>query len=181
MQNPARSSSDADERVSPLDAPDAALAAALSRRGAQVDDDLLTLPQLAEAAGVVEAVLEALVREGLLAPRATDPDRWVAADAAAVRDGLALLEAGVPLGELLDLARRTDEGLREVADQAVETFLQFVRDPVRGATDDDDAAASRLVDAFETMLPATARLLASHFERLVVEAARRRLGLPGEP
>lgn len=182
VQQPRRSSSESD--LTPpadpsLDGPDAALAAALARQGAQLDGELLTLDEVAAAADVVPAVVEALVREGLLAPRATNPDRWAASDASAVRDGLALVEAGVPLGELLELARRTDEGLRDVADQAVDTFLRFVRDPVRGGTDDDDAAAARLVAAFDTMLPATARLLSSHFERLVVEAARARLGQAG--
>lgn len=158
-----------------FDAPDAALAAALETRGGIADGSLLTLDEVAEAAGVVPAVVEAIAREGLLPPRATEPDRWTAADADAVRDGLALVEAGVPLGELLELARRTDEGLRDVAGQAVDTFLRFVRDPVRGGEADDDAAATRLVSAFEVMLPATARLLAAHFERLVVEAARQRV------
>lgn len=164
-----------------LDAPDAALAAALARQDAGAGGTLLTLDEVAEAAGVVPAVVEALVREGLLAPRASDPDRWSASDAEAVRDGLALVEAGVPLGEVLELARLTDEGLRNVAEKAVDTFLAFVRDPVRGTTDDDDDAATRLVDAFDTMLPATGRLLASHFERLVVEAARDRLDQADRP
>lgn len=135
----------------------------------------MTLDEVAAEAEVVPAVVEALVREGLLAPRATDPDRWSQGDAHAVRDGLALVEAGVPLGELLDLARRTDEGLRSVAEQAVDTFLRFVRDPVLGAATDEQDAGRKLVEAFDAMLPATARLLSSHFERLVVEAATRRL------
>lgn len=165
----------ADPAAAGLDAPDAALVQALARRNEHDDTTLLTLEQVAEAAEVVPAVVEALAREGLLVPRATNPDRWAAKDADAVRDGLALVEAGVPLGEILDLARLTDEGLRSVADKAVDTFLRFVRDPVRGTSDDDDDASSRLVAAFDTMLPATARLLSSHFERLVVEAARERL------
>jgi hypothetical protein len=164
-----------------LDAPDAALAAALARRGGAAEGAaLLTLDDVAAAADVVPAVVEALAREGLLAPRATNPDRWSASDAEAVRDGLALVEVGVPLGELLDLARMTDEGLRGVAERAVDTFLAFVRDPVRGATADDDDAATHLVEAFEVMLPATARLLAAHFERLVVETARARLAEAAE-
>ncbi len=160
-----------------LAGPDAALAAALEGRGGVADEDLLTLDEVAAAADVVPAVVEALVREGLLEPRATAPDRWAPSDATAVRDGLRLVEAGVPLGELLELARRTDEGLRDVADQAVDTFLRFVRDPALLAADDapGEDAAERLVAAFEVMLPATSRLLATHFERLVVEAAQRRI------
>lgn len=182
-----------------LAAPDAALAAALEGRGGVANGELLTLEQVAEAAEVVPAVVEALVREGLLDPRTTAPDRWAHDDAMAVREGLRLVEAGVPLGELLALARRTDEGLRDLAEQAVDTFLRFVRDPVVAALPDgepagdepagieaaddeaegDEAAgidaAQRLVSAFEVMLPATSRLLATHFERLVVDAARERI------
>ncbi len=158
-----------------LAAPDAALAAALEGRGGVADGALLTLDEVAAAADVVPAVVEALVREGLLQPRATNPDRWAAGDATAVRDGLRLVEAGVPLGELLELARRTDEGLRDVADQAVDTFLRFVRDPAMADAADDAEAADKLVAAFEVMLPATSRLMATHFERLVVEAARSRI------
>ncbi len=158
-----------------LAAPDAALAAALEGRGGMADGELLTLDEVAAAADVVPAVVEALVREGLLEPRATNPDRWAPGDATAVRDGLRLVEAGVPLGELLDLARRTNEGLRDVAAQAVDTFLRFVRDPVLASAGPDEDAAQKLVEAFEVMLPATSRLMATHFERLVVEAARERI------
>lgn len=158
-----------------LEAPDAALAAALEGRGGVADGRLLTLEQVADEAGVVPAVVEALVREGLLRPRTTEPDRWAHDDATAVREGLRLVEAGVPLGELLELARRTDEGLRDVAEQAVDTFLRFVRDPVLAADPGDGDAAARLVAAFEVMLPATSHLLATHFERLVVDAARERI------
>lgn len=162
-----------------LTGPDAALADALEGRGGVADGSLLTLDEVASAAGVVPAVVEALVREGLLSPRATEPDRWAPGDADAVREGLRLVEAGVPLGELLELARRTDEGLRDVAGQAVDTFLRFVRDPALAGADGDDAAG-RLVEAFEVMLPATSRLLATHFERLVVEAARERIRVEAE-
>ncbi len=97
--------------------------------------------------------------------------RFSRADAEAVRAGLALVDAGLPLGELLDLGRRTDVAVREVADHAVDAFLRFVRDPVRGTARDDAEATERLVTAYRVMLPATERLVAHHTRRRLLAAA----------
>ncbi len=165
-----------------LDDVDAALAAALA--GPLPDEGtggLLTLDELAEASGTPVVILEALTRERLLLPRDPgDPDagippRWALDDAAVVDAGMALLEAGLPLAELLELARRADEALGALADHAVETFLRYVRDPVRGGTDDDGRAADELVTAFRSMLPASGTLVGGHFRRLVVAKARERV------
>jgi DNA-binding transcriptional MerR regulator len=156
-----------------LDAPDAALAAAV----ADDEDAPYDLDDLAAEVGAGRALLEAVARAGLLLPHHLDPDgtpRYSRADAEAVRAGLTLLDAGLPLGELLDLARHTDEAVRSVAGHAVEAFLRFVRDPVRGTSGSDDEAAERLVTAYQEMLPATERLVAHHLRRrLLVEAAER--------
>jgi hypothetical protein len=164
-----------------LDAPDAALAAAVV---ADDEDAPFDLDGLAAEVGAGRALLESVSRAGLLLPHHVDPDgtaRYSRADAEAVRAGLTLLEAGLPLGELLDLARRTDEAVRSVAGHAVEAFLRFVRDPVRGTAASDDEAAERLVTAYQEMLPATERLVAHHLRRrLLVEAAERIAAEQGE-
>ncbi|HEX7098504.1 MAG TPA: hypothetical protein VF377_04640 [Acidimicrobiia bacterium] len=156
-----------------MDAPEAAL------RKALVTDDpdsLLTLPELADQSGLSMPLLEALTREGLLLPRIDEGEpRYHPDDAEAVKAGLELVEAGLPLGELLDLARRADQAMRPVAEAAVDAFLRFVRDPVQGTAPSDEEAAARLVDALEVMLPATRRLVGQHFSRLLIEDARRRL------
>jgi hypothetical protein len=156
-----------------LDVPDAALAAAV------VDDEEAPfgLDELAAEVGAGRALLESVARTGLLVPHHLEADgsaRYSRADAEAIRAGMTLLDAGLPLGELLDLARRTDEAVRDVAGHAVEAFLRFVRDPVRGTAGSDDEAAERLVTAYQEMLPATERLVAHHLRRrLLVEAAER--------
>lgn len=158
--------------------PDAALAAMLEAPlPGEEDGELLTLAELAERAGLSASLLEALEREGLIVPRDTSGDqpRYAASDAEMIRDGLGLLETGLPLGELLDLARRTDAALREVADHAVDLFTRFVRDPIRGEADSPEQAAEELTEAFRVMLPATGTLVAHHFRRLVVARARERL------
>ena len=168
---------------------DAALIEALSTATGSTDAEgatrTLTLDQLADASGLPATVVEAVAREGLLHPLpATDPPQFAEDDLTVLRAGTTLLEAGLPLGELLDLARRTDQTLRELADHAVEVFLHFVRDPVRGTADDPDEAAGQLVAAFRSMLPATGELVGAHFRRLLVAAARARVedrGTDGAP
>jgi hypothetical protein len=159
----------------PLAPADAALAAALDPSSDGVGR-LLTLEELAEAADVSLPLLEAIAREGFLVPRATDPDRYALEDADLVGAGLALIEAGLPLAELLDIARRTDDAMRGIAAHAVDVFVEFVRDPVQGTAASDDEAADRLVGAFQSMLPATEKLVGSHFRSLLLAAARERLG-----
>lgn len=156
-----------------LDAPDAALAAAVADDGAAPFD----LDGLAAEVGATRSLLESVERAGLLMAHHLDADgvkRYSAADAQAVRAGMTLLDAGLPLAELLDLARRTDTSIRDVAHHAVDAFLRFVRDPVRGTAGSDDEATQRLVTAYEQMLPATERLVAHHLRRcLIAEAAQR--------
>lgn len=157
-----------------LDAPDAALISAIA------DDEQAPhdLASLAEETGAGQPLLEALERAGLLLAHHVDGEgvaRYSAADAAAVRAGLSLLDAGLPLGELLDLARRTDAAVTEVAEQAVEAFLRFVRDPVRGTAGSDEEAADRLVTAYQRMLPATERLVAHHLRRRLLAVAGERV------
>ncbi|MCC5950414.1 MAG: hypothetical protein JJT89_18330 [Nitriliruptoraceae bacterium] len=156
-----------------LDPADAALAAVVQDAAADLDLDAL--------AALVEAprtLLEAIERAGLLVPDHHDADgtaRYGPAEADALRAGMTLLDAGLPLGELLDLARRTDEAITAVADAAVEAFLRFVRDPVRGGAADESLAAERLVTAYDRMLPATEQLVAHHLRRRLLVAARDRI------
>lgn len=168
-----------------LDAPDAALAAAAA------DDDVAPydLDGLLVATGATPALLAAVERTGLLAPHHVDDrgtPRYSDADVAAVRAGMTLLDAGLPLGELLDLARRTDRAIQQIADHAIEAFLRFVRDPVRGTASSDEEAADRLVTAYEEMLPATERLVAHHLRRRLLTRAAERVAVElgddgGEP
>lgn len=139
-------------------------------------DELLTLSELAERSELSLPLLEALAREGLLVARTDDdPPRYHPGDAEAVRAGLDLVEAGLPLAELLEVARHADEAMRPVAEAAVDAFVRFVTDPLEGSSTDEDEAAERMVDAFEQMLPAAGRLVAHHFQRLLVASARARL------
>ena len=98
-------------------------------------ETFLTLPELAETSGVPLALLDAITREGLLMPRVHDGEpRYTAADAHIVAAGLRLLEAGLPLPDLLGLARRHHDATRAIAEDAVAMFDAHVRVPYARAT-----------------------------------------------
>ena len=154
-----------------LDPWDRALLDALDGQGS------LTIDELAEATGIPVALLDALVRQGLVSPA---PDgRFAAGDVETISAGMRLVEAGLPLDELLELARRTDEAMRPIAAMAVEVFSRFVRDSVEATASDETEASRRLVAALQSMLPATDRLVGGYFRRLLEAEARDRLADQG--
>jgi DNA-binding transcriptional MerR regulator len=143
--------------------------------------EVLSLADLAERTGMSLTVLEAAEREGLLVPRSDGDQPYTSADVEAVRAGLALLEAGVPLSELLALARRQDEAMRDIADHAVDLFARYVRDPIRGSSGSDEEASHRMVEALHAMLPAAGAVVAHHFRRRLLAAARARIERDAPP
>ncbi len=160
-----------------LDPADAALAAAVTPRADDLDAPF-DLDALAAEIGASVTLLESVARAGLLLPHHVDDTgvaRYSVADAEAVRAGLTLLDAGLPLAELLALAGPTDAAVIEIAQRAVDAFLRFVRDPVLGTVRDGEEAGARLVTAYERMLPATERLVAHHLRRRLILAALGRL------
>ena len=154
-----------------LDAADEALVTAVAT---DPDDDAsFTIEELAERSAIPLGLLQAVVKEGLLVPRRTGgEDRFTGADVEAGAAGLRLLEAGLPLPEVLDLARRHHAAMRAVAERAVELFDTHVRHPLRDSGLPDDEAAARLVDAFTTLLPATTELVTHHFRRTLLDVAQ---------
>ena len=155
-----------------LDAADEALVTAVATDAAD-DDETFTIEELSERSGIPLGLLQAVVKEGLLIPRrAGGLDRFTSADVEAGAAGLRLLEAGLPLPEVLDLARRHHAAMREVAERAVELFDAHVRHPLRDAGLAEDEAAARLVEAFTTLLPATTELVTHHFRRTLLNVAQ---------
>ncbi len=135
----------------------------------------LSVDELAARTEVGPPLLEVLVREGLLVPRDDSPTPYTTADVAAVEAGVALLASGVPLSELLALAREHDAAVRAVAERAVDLFARYVRDPARDAATSEDEAAETVVGALVAMLPATERVVTHHFRRRLLAAARARI------
>ncbi len=170
-----------------LDAADAAVAAAVATAAAGTDDPgdggvLLTLDEVATGAGVPAPLLGAVVQAGILVPRTVDgEERFAPSDIDLVRGGLALLEAGFPLHELLSLAGRHDAATHAIAEDAVRLFDEHVRVPLRAEDLGDDERAERLVAAFRTLLPTVTTLVAAHFRRVLLEVAQAHLEQVGEP
>lgn len=139
-------------------------------------DDLLTTDELATMSQTSPVVISLLVREGWIVPHSTpEGERFDRGDLGAVTAGLRLVEAGLPMAELLDLARKMDQAMDPVASMAVDVFARFVRDSIQAAATSSGEAASVLLRAVDEMLPATAELVGEHFRRLVVKHATARL------
>ena len=164
-----------------LDATDAPLAAAVAAADAESPEEFLTLTELAQRSGVPTALLEAVAREQLLVPRSHEGEaRFTTADIAVVQQGLRLLEQGLPLPDLLALAREHHDMTVDIAETAVQLFDRYVRAPLRASDRPDDEKAELLVDAFRTMLPAITTLVAHHFRRVLLEVAQTHLESVGE-
>jgi DNA-binding transcriptional MerR regulator len=139
-------------------------------------DELLTPEQFAARIGIPLALLQAVEAEGLLAPRMHRGEpRYAGPDLAAAQAGMALLEAGIPLNELLALAREYDRAARRTSERAVDLFERYVRHPIRDSAPSDEEAARRLVQAFRTLLPATTALVGHHFQRVLLATAQRQI------
>jgi len=158
--------------------PDADLAAAVAAaRGDTTDEELLGLDEFAQRSGVPASLIQAVEREGIRFGVELDgQERYTVTDIEMVRGALRLLEFGLPLGELLALARDTHEAMTALAGRAVELFDEHVRKPIRDTAASEEAAAAQLVEAFDTLLPAVTNLVASHFRRLLLTAAGEHLG-----
>ena len=156
---------------------DADLAAAVrAARGDADEEQLLPLEEFAARSGVPASLIQAVEREGIKLGRTVDgEERYTAADIEMVRGALRLLEFGLPLGELLELARAANDAMEKLAGRAVELFDLHVRKPIRDTASSDAAAAAQLVEAFDTLLPAVTNLVANYFRRLVLREAEERL------
>jgi DNA-binding transcriptional MerR regulator len=162
-----------------LDEADLGLATAVAAATGS-SEAVFTLDQLAEASGVPTALLRSVEQAGLLIGREIN---WVlqysADDLEIVRNGLALLDAGLPLQELLDLASRYDVHAREIAERSVELFDIHIREPILNRNGSDEAAAAELIEAFALLLPAVTDLISHHFRRVLLELAEQRFAAQG--
>ena len=153
-------------------------------------DMCLDLDELASVTGMPLALVKALEAEGLLIPtRVAGQARYTEQDVAASRAGLRLLEWGIPLTDLLDLARRHNRATEATAREAVEMFARHIREPLRsgarpdalqtvGAAGHDalsdptgDPAVDGLLQAYADLLPAVNTLVGHHFTRTLVKVA----------
>ncbi|TMK77421.1 MAG: MerR family transcriptional regulator [Actinobacteria bacterium] len=144
---------------------DADLATAVAEAQSESDEDeFLTLDEVAARSGVPSALLRAIERAGLALGRKIDgEERFTSADVSLVRQGLRLLDAGLPINDLLALAAEYNVAARAVAERAVEMFDRHIRDPIREHAADEAEAADKLV--------AVTALVSHHFRRVLLAVA----------
>ena len=124
----------------------------------------LSREAFAAESGMPEVMILAAERAGLFEPVVVDGEsHFVEADLGMARAGLMLLEAGIPLQDLLDLSTRHAQNVQAACDAAIELFDASIRK--RGT---DDEAVTRI---FKELLPQATRLVALHFQRTLVGRA----------
>jgi DNA-binding transcriptional MerR regulator len=165
-----------------LDPADADLAAAVVSAGGTLPGaEALDLETFSARSGVPASLIQAVEREGIRLGRPIDGEiRYTDADIEMVRTALRLLEFGLPLADLLSLARDADAAMRGLAERAVDLFDDHVRKPIRDTAGDVEVASEQLVDAFGELLPAVTTLVSHHFRRVLLEAAEERFEVPAE-
>jgi DNA-binding transcriptional MerR regulator len=136
----------------------------------------LTRSELASEAGVPEVLVAAVEAAGLIEPlRVEGEELFSEADLEMARAGLALLESGFPLQELMGHAVTHAGQVQELCDAAIDLFDRHVRQ--RGPAAND---AEAITAVFQLLLPKVTRLVALHFQRTLVARALNRLRGRGE-
>ncbi|HEY2599389.1 MAG TPA: MerR family transcriptional regulator [Candidatus Dormibacteraeota bacterium] len=153
-----------------LEPSDESLVAAVTR---PTSPQTLTLAELADRSGVAAPLLKSLENAGLLVPVETgDEALYPAEDLEAIAAGMRLIAAGVPLSELMDLAKDYSAAVDRTARQAVELFDHHVRERIHSEGGEPEAAERNLLELFNQLLDASGTLVRHHFQRTVLRAAR---------
>jgi DNA-binding transcriptional MerR regulator len=131
----------------------------------------LSRDELAGESGVPVALIAAAQSAGLVTPVIVDGEpSFNEADVGLMRAGRILLEAGLPLQQLLGVASGHARNVEEVCDAAIDLFDDHIRKGEHAAGDSEAVTA-----IFEQLLPEATRLVALHFQRTLVNRALNRL------
>jgi DNA-binding transcriptional MerR regulator len=153
-----------------LEASDESLVAAVT---SPASPQTLTLDQLAERSGVAAPLLRSLQATGLLVPvEGGDEPLFPAEDLEAIGAGMKLIEAGVPIADLIEIGRDYAAATERVARQAVDLFDHHVRERIQSEGGNAEAAERRLLELFNELMEASGVLVRHHFQRTLLRAAR---------
>jgi DNA-binding transcriptional MerR regulator len=156
-----------------LESSDEALVEAVTAPAAP---ETLPLDELAARSGVAVPLLRALEQAGLLLPVADGEEpRYPSEDLDVLAAGLRLVEAGVPLGALMDLGAEHAAAVEHTARRAVDLFDQHVRERIQAQGLPRAEAEQQLLRTFQELLAASGMLVSHHFQRAVLRAARERI------
>jgi DNA-binding transcriptional MerR regulator len=153
-----------------LEASDEALVEAVT---APVAPETLSLDELAARSGIAPPLLRNLEQAGLLLP-VTDGDQplYPAEDLEALAAGLKLVEAGVPIGSLMEVGAEHAAAVERTARRAVVLFDRHVRERIQAQGGPEQDAERELLRTFEELLEASSTLVRHHFQRTLLRAAR---------
>lgn len=145
-------------------------------------DRLYSRAELGSATGIPEYLLSSIEEAQLLQPlESSSGPRYTEADRCSLEAARRLLESGLPLQELLMLARDHAAHTERIADSAVELFDRYVRRADREPdVDADRPSVEEVTLAFRELLPAVTTLVALHFQRTLIHRARARLAEAGD-
>ena len=153
-----------------LEALDEALVEAVTAPGVP---QTLSMEELAARSGIAPPLLRNLEQAGLLQP-VTDGDepRYPAEDLEALAAGLKLVEAGVPIGSLMEVGADHAAAVEQTARRAVILFDRHVRERIQAEGRSPREAERELLRTFEELLEASGTLVRHHFQRTLLRAAR---------
>ena len=135
--------------------------------------ETLSLDELSARSGIAAPLLKSLEQAGLLLPVADGEEpRYPAADLAVLAAGLKMVEAGVPLGALMELGSRHAAAVEATARAAVELFDRHVRERIQAEGRPPAEAERELLATFNDLLDASGTLVRKHFEQTLLRAAR---------
>jgi DNA-binding transcriptional MerR regulator len=153
-----------------LEASDEALVEAVTAPAAPAT---LALDELAARSGVPAPLLRNLEQAGLLQPVSDGEEpRYPSEDLEALAAGLKLVEAGVPLGPLMELASEHAAAVERTARHAVVLFDRHVRERIQAEGRPPADVERELLRTFEELLEASGTLVRHHFQRTLLRAAR---------
>ena len=163
--------------------------------GTGTGETTLSLAQLAAASGLDQAVCEVALAAGLITAIGDSASpgtakgagksvgkaaelRFSPSAAEMLKVGVQLLEAGIPLEDLLAIASFHAANIDKVAESAVSLFADYLlhADEQPGHGDAGDAAGqpADLGDLVERLVPLVTNLVAQHFQRTLVDKATQR-------
>jgi DNA-binding transcriptional MerR regulator len=153
-----------------LEASDEALVEAVTAPAAP---ETLSIDELAARSGIAPPLLRNLEQAGLLQP-VTDGDepRYPSEDLEALAAGLKLVEAGVPIGSLMEVGADHAAAVEQTARRAVVLFDRHVRERIQAEGRQERDAERELLRTFEELLEASGTLVRHHFQRTLLRAAR---------
>jgi len=131
------------------------------------------------ALGVPLSLLRAVERTGIAEPQRGEDGvaRYTESDLGAARGALKLLDRGLPLTRLLELAVGHHRAMTRTVDRAIDLFDDHVREV---ATRDGAEDLEVVAEAYRELMPVVTGLVAHHFQRLLVNRALKRLEQSGE-